>query len=152
MNEFGVYQNSKATDAEVLDWTSYVARNCESNGIAWSWWEYNSGFGAYSYGQWRARVMNGLFPAEPAGNTYASTFNAADYAQKVTISFPGYAGASALANFPVLVKLSQSSIHRKALSRSPVPVSDDLSVLVKETWSVENPPHVAPWCVNFIGA
>ncbi|MBQ6137066.1 MAG: DUF2341 domain-containing protein, partial [Kiritimatiellae bacterium] len=107
MNEFGVNaQNSKATDAEVLDWTSYVARNCESNGIAWTWWEYNLGFGAYRYNQWRMPVMNGLFPAEPAGNTYADTFDAADYAKKVTVTFPGYAGGSALANFPVLVKLS----------------------------------------------
>ena len=107
MNEFGVNkQNSKATDAEVLDWTSYVARNCESNGIAWTWWEYNQGFGAYYYNQWRAPVMNGLFPAEPAGNTYADTFDAADYAKKVTVTFPGYAGSSALENFPVLVKLS----------------------------------------------
>ena len=108
MNEFGVYQNSQATDSEILDWTSYVARNCESNGIAWSWWEYNSGFGAYNNGQWRARVMNGLFPAEPAGNTYASSFNAADYAKTMTISFPGYAGASALSGFPALVKLSSA--------------------------------------------
>ena len=106
MNEFGVYQNGQATDAEILDWTSYVARNCESNGIAWSWWEYNSGFGAYNNGQWRARVMNGLFPAKPAGNTYADSFNAADYEKKMTISFPGYAGSSPLADFPVLVKLS----------------------------------------------
>ena len=107
MNEFGVNKSqSKATDAEVLDWTTYVARNCESNGIAWSWWEYNSGFGAYYNGQWRAPVMNGLFPAEPAGNTYANSFNAADYAKTMTISFPGYAGVSALSGFPVLVKLS----------------------------------------------
>ena len=106
MNEFGVYQHGKATDAETLDWTSYVARNCESNGIAWSWWEYNSGFGVYNNGQWRAPVMNGLFPAEPAGNSYANSFNAADYAKKLTISFPGYAGSSTLSDFPVLVKLS----------------------------------------------
>ena len=106
MNEFGVYQHNQATAAETLDWTTYVARNCESNGIAWSWWEYNSGFGLYNNGQWRAPVMNGLFPAEPAGNTYASSFNAADYAKSMTISFPGYAGSAPLANFPVLVKLS----------------------------------------------
>ena len=106
MNEFGVYQHSQATAAETLDWTSYVARNCESNGIAWSWWEYNSGFGVYNNGQWRAPVMNGLFPAEPAGNTYASSFNAPDYAKSMTISFPGYVGGSALSDFPVLVKLS----------------------------------------------
>ena len=106
MNEFGVYQHNQATAAETLDWTTYVARNCESNGIAWSWWEYNSGFGLYNNGQWRAPVMNGLFPAEPAGNTYASSFNAADYAKSMTISFPGYAGISVLSGFPVLVKLS----------------------------------------------
>ena len=107
MNEFGVNKsNSQATDAETLDWTTYVARNCESNGIAWTWWEYNRGFGAYYNGQWRAPVMDGLFPAEPAGNTYANSFNAADYAKTMTISFPGYAGASALSGFPVLVKLS----------------------------------------------
>ena len=108
MNEFGVNkQYSKATDAETLDWTSYVARNCESNGIAWTWWEYNRGFGAYYNNSWRKPVMDGLFPAQPAGNAYADTFDAADYAKSMTISFPGYSGA-ALSGFPVLVKLSSA--------------------------------------------
>ncbi|MBQ6136603.1 MAG: DUF2341 domain-containing protein, partial [Kiritimatiellae bacterium] len=109
VNEFGVCRTWNSVVVEdIYDWTSYMIGHCNRSGTAWTWWEYNDGFGLYRQNKWDETVMSALFPAEPAGSTYASSFKESDYAKKLTISFPGYAGSSALANFPVLVKLSTS--------------------------------------------
>ncbi|MEM1544372.1 MAG: glycoside hydrolase family 5 protein, partial [Candidatus Bathyarchaeia archaeon] len=43
-----------------------VAREAEKRGIAWCYWEFCSGFGAYDpkAGKWREELLNALIPKE----------------------------------------------------------------------------------------
>lgn len=62
LNEFGAY--SRADQASRLRWTEFVAREAESRGFAWAYWEFNAGFGAYdpSANAWREDLLSALIP------------------------------------------------------------------------------------------
>jgi len=62
LNEFGAY--SKADQAPRLRWTDFVAREAESRGFAWAYWEFNAGFGAFDpYANvWREDMLRALIP------------------------------------------------------------------------------------------
>lgn len=66
MGEFGAL-SSTTENVGQRAWTAFVAREAESRGIAWAYWEFCSGFGAYNYitGQWRDYLLNG--PLIPVG-------------------------------------------------------------------------------------
>lgn len=68
MGEFGAY--SKADIESRIRWTSFVAREAEKRGIAWCYWEFCSGFGAYDpvKKEWR----KGLLEALVSGKHYVS--------------------------------------------------------------------------------
>jgi endoglucanase len=62
LGEFGAYS---AADMESrATWTQAIAREAESRGFSWSYWEFASGFGAYDKdtGQWRAPLRDALIP------------------------------------------------------------------------------------------
>jgi endoglucanase len=50
MGEFGAY--SRAAMRDRIAWTTFVAREAEKRGFAWAYWEFDSGFGAYTGGRW----------------------------------------------------------------------------------------------------
>lgn len=62
LGEFGAFEaadmSSRAT------WTNHVAREAERLGIAWSYWEFGSGFGAYNRAarEWREPLREALVP------------------------------------------------------------------------------------------
>ena len=60
MGEFGALSQTTESNQQRA-WTAFVAREAESRGIAWAYWEFCSGFGAYDYitGQWRDYLLNG---------------------------------------------------------------------------------------------
>lgn len=60
MGEFGAY--SKADMDSRVRWTRFVAREAEKRGIAWCYWEFCAGFGAYDpdKGEWRTELLNAL--------------------------------------------------------------------------------------------
>jgi endoglucanase len=60
MGEFGAY--SKADMDSRVRWTRFVAREAEKRGIAWCYWEFCAGFGAYDpdKGEWRIDLLNAL--------------------------------------------------------------------------------------------
>ncbi|MGB9717041.1 MAG: glycoside hydrolase family 5 protein [Thermoproteota archaeon] len=60
MGEFGAY--SKADMDSRVRWTRFVAREAEKRGIAWCYWEFCAGFGAYDpvKGEWRTGLLNAL--------------------------------------------------------------------------------------------
>ncbi|MEN2984625.1 MAG: glycoside hydrolase family 5 protein [Dictyoglomaceae bacterium] len=62
MGEFGAY--SKADMESRVRWTSFVARSAEKRGIAWSYWEFCSGFGIYDplNKKWRIDLLKALIP------------------------------------------------------------------------------------------
>jgi len=62
LGEFGAY--SKADMDSRVRWTYFVAREAEKRGIAWCYWEFCSGFGAYDpkAGKWREELLNALIP------------------------------------------------------------------------------------------
>jgi len=62
MGEFGAY--SKADMDSRVRWTCYVARSAEKRGIAWAYWEFCSGFGAYDpiKNEWRLPLLKALIP------------------------------------------------------------------------------------------
>ena len=62
MGEFGAY--SKAPQDSRVRWTSFVAREAELHGFAWSYWEFGSGFGAYDPNAkaWREDLLKALIP------------------------------------------------------------------------------------------
>lgn len=64
MGEFGAY--SKADMESRAKWTSFVARTAEKYDIAWAYWEFCSGFGAYDpvLNQWREPLLQALVPSE----------------------------------------------------------------------------------------
>jgi hypothetical protein len=114
MNEYNV-SHKLADHGDVTEYLSIVTRYCESNGIPWSPWIYysssGSGFDCFSgYGANASMidyVEAGLFP----DLTTTDKFTTNMYAKAVDITFSGYSGSSALANFPVLVKLSEAGIY-----------------------------------------
>ena len=118
LNEFGVIVHNNNVDmGDVADWVSYMVGKCRAYDVPWSWWEYHLSMGAfttsqYSYpnGTWVPEIVDNLFPADEAPEyaSYADSFDPSGYAKAMEISFPGYAGSTALADFPVLVKLSES--------------------------------------------
>ncbi|MEM1557663.1 MAG: glycoside hydrolase family 5 protein [Thermoproteota archaeon] len=65
MGEFGAY--SKADMDSRVRWTSFVAREAEKRGIAWCYWEFCAGFGAYDpiSNQWREPLLRALIPESP---------------------------------------------------------------------------------------
>ena len=109
MNEFNVSQKL-ADRGDITEYLSIVTRFCEANRIPWAPWIYyadTSSFDCFSsYGanaQLKDFVKAGLFPdIKPTDE-----FSASDYAHFIDIAFPGYSGSEALADFPVLVKLSE---------------------------------------------
>ncbi|MEM1990881.1 MAG: glycoside hydrolase family 5 protein, partial [Candidatus Bathyarchaeia archaeon] len=62
LGEFGAY--SKADMNSRVGWTYFVAREAEKRGIAWCYWEFCSGFGAYNpvENKWREELLNALIP------------------------------------------------------------------------------------------
>jgi endoglucanase len=70
MGEFGAY--SKADMASRVRWTYFVAREAEKRNIAWAYWEFCSGFGAYDpvKNEWREDLLNALIP--PPNKYYVS--------------------------------------------------------------------------------
>ncbi|MBQ6137341.1 MAG: DUF2341 domain-containing protein, partial [Kiritimatiellae bacterium] len=110
LNEFNA-SHAIATHSDVTDYLSMVTRFCESNKVPWAPWIYyanGSGFDCFSgYGA-NASMIDyieaGLFPDLKT----TDKFSTGDYPHRVEIAFSGYTGSSALANFPVLVKLSES--------------------------------------------
>jgi endoglucanase len=63
LGEFGAF--GKGDIDSRARWTSFVARTAEAHGMAWSYWEYDQGFGAYDpiAKQWRAPLLHALLPA-----------------------------------------------------------------------------------------
>ena len=109
INEFNVSQKLAAR-GDITEYLSIVTRFCEANRIPWAPWIYyadTSSFDCFSsYGanaQLKDFVKAGLFPdIKPTDD-----FSASDYAHFIDIAFPGYSGPETLADFPVLVKLSE---------------------------------------------
>ncbi|MBN2442893.1 MAG: glycoside hydrolase family 5 protein [Spirochaetales bacterium] len=64
LGEFGAY--SKADIASRAAWTRFVAREAESRGIFWTYWEFCAGFGAFnsSTGEWNSTLLDALIPPE----------------------------------------------------------------------------------------
>ena len=62
LGEFGAY--SKADMDSRVRWTSFVARQAENHGFAWSYWEFCSKFGAYDplAKSWREPLLKALMP------------------------------------------------------------------------------------------
>lgn len=62
LGEFGAYDRGEM--ASRARWTAFVARTAESHDIAWSYWEFCSGFGAYDPNakQWREPLLKALVP------------------------------------------------------------------------------------------
>ena len=111
MNEFNV-SHRLAKHSDVTDYLAMVTRFCEANKVPWSPWIYYSGSGGSfdcfsGYGA-NASMIDyieaGLFPDLKT----TDKFSAGDYPHRVEITFSGYTGSSTLANFPVLVKLSEN--------------------------------------------
>ena len=63
LGEFGAY--SKADMNSRARWTAFVAREAEKQGFSWGYWEFCSGFGAYSLedSQWNEPLLKALIPA-----------------------------------------------------------------------------------------
>jgi endoglucanase len=62
VGEFGAY--SKADIDSRVRWTSYVAREAEKHGFAWTYWEFCSKFGVYdrTTKSWREPLLKALIP------------------------------------------------------------------------------------------
>ena len=62
LGEFGAF--SKGDMDSRARWTACVARTAEADGMPWSYWEYNQGFGAYDpkAQQWREPLLKALIP------------------------------------------------------------------------------------------
>jgi endoglucanase len=67
LGEFGAY--SRADMASRARWTAFVSREAERRGMAWTYWEFCSGFGVYdpAAGAWREPLLEALLPATTAG-------------------------------------------------------------------------------------
>ena len=109
LTEFGV-DHTRADHGDVMQYLATITRYCEANGIPWSPWEYYAGDAkdcCDSSGELLDFVKAGLFP----DRTTVDDFDPASYESAVEITFPGYTGSTALADFPVLVRLSEASIY-----------------------------------------
>jgi len=64
LGEFGAY--SAADMASRARWTAYIARQAETHGISWGYWEFCAGFGLYDpqAGEWRTPLLRALIPPE----------------------------------------------------------------------------------------
>ena len=65
LGEFGSY--SKGDMDSRARWTAEVARAAEARGMAWSYWEFRSGFGIYDLktDQWHEPLLHALIPDSP---------------------------------------------------------------------------------------
>ena len=65
LGEFGAY--SKAPMDDRAKWTNEVARQAESLGWSWSYWEFCSGFGIYNLADksWNEPLVKALIPVNP---------------------------------------------------------------------------------------
>ena len=68
LGEFGAYD--KAGEDSRVRWTRHVARSAEARGMAWAYWEFCAGFGAYDpvAENWRARLLDALIGDSSRGN------------------------------------------------------------------------------------
>lgn len=67
INEFGVNTSGHISDEDVHRYLSHITAFAEENDIAWTYWEYNAGFGVYktkgwgpAKGEWRENVLDAL--------------------------------------------------------------------------------------------
>jgi endoglucanase len=62
IGELGAY--SRADLASRIRWTEYVARQAETKGFSWAYWEFGAGFGVYNPMQrdWNYSLLNVLIP------------------------------------------------------------------------------------------
>jgi endoglucanase len=62
MGEFGAY--GKADTASRVKWTTFMRSESEKRGIAWAYWEFGAGFGAYdrTAKAWRPELLGALIP------------------------------------------------------------------------------------------
>lgn len=65
VGEFGAYE--KADMESRIRWTECVRETCEKYGFAWSYWEFNAGYGIYdrSKGEFRQGLLKALIPDIP---------------------------------------------------------------------------------------
>jgi endoglucanase len=63
LGEFGTYGKCIPMN-ERAAWTAYIREQAESFGIAWAYWEFNQGFGAYDQNadSWRPDLLSALIP------------------------------------------------------------------------------------------
>lgn len=62
LGEFGAFQN--APMASRVKWTAAMAREAESRGFSWAYWEFAAGFGIYDPKKeaWREELLKALLP------------------------------------------------------------------------------------------
>ena len=62
LGEFGVYDKGDLESR--VRWTEIVVKMCEERDIAWAYWEFGCGFGAYDIqkGCWKEPLINALLP------------------------------------------------------------------------------------------
>ena len=110
VTEFGV-NHTRADHGDVTNFISRITRYCEQNDIPWSPYLYYASGNAKnccnSDGSLIDYIRAGLF----AERTALDEFDPARYEKSMEITFPGYSGTTALANFPVLVKFSEDEIY-----------------------------------------
>jgi len=70
IGEFGAYEKADYDDR--VRWTDFVARQAEARGMAWSYWEFAEGFGAYDplTDTWRPELRDALIPPAPPAASY----------------------------------------------------------------------------------
>ncbi len=66
LGEFGTYSGADSESRAL--WTFAVAREAESLGMSWSYWEFGAGFGAYdrTANAWREPILRALIPPKGA--------------------------------------------------------------------------------------
>ena len=62
LGEFGAY--SRADVDSRASWTDFVARQAESRGMSWAYWEFCAGFGVYDRSRdgWNRQILDALIP------------------------------------------------------------------------------------------
>jgi endoglucanase len=65
LGEFGAYQEADMDSR--ARWTAFVAREAESLGFSWAYWEFCSGFGVYdpAANRWRDPLLRAMIPDSP---------------------------------------------------------------------------------------
>ena len=114
MNEYSV-SHRIADHADIIDYMSTVTRWCESNNVPWAPWMYyalggGGSMDCFSSSGANAKLFDFIEAALFPDLVTTDKFSASDYAHTIEISFPGYTGAETLADFPVLVRLSESNM------------------------------------------